>query len=168
MSTAKSPRFKGARAALENYLAAGASAEKLALAVALGITCGLFPVFGTTTALAALAALAFRVNLIVVQLFNYLMYPIYFPCVAGFIMAGAWAFGDGLDHYSIATLQHIAAMGWRAALQTLGADLLHAIYAWLVFAPFCVLVLRACMLPSIRRWTVSRKQLTVPSDGSGS
>ncbi len=157
--------FKRARAALEGYVAAGAAPEKLALAAALGITCGLFPFFGTTTALAALVAVVFRANMIVVQVFNYLMYPVYLPCVVLMFVAGAWAFGSGHEHYTSSMLYNIAAQGLRASIQALGLGMLHAIYVWIVLAPILVVVLRVCLLPPIRRWTDSRQKSGLPSSG---
>src|SRR4029077_19367671 len=44
-------------------LAQGVTPEKMALSLALGVALGVFPVLGTTTALCALVALLWRLNL---------------------------------------------------------------------------------------------------------
>lgn len=140
------------RGALHAALASGTSPEKLALGVALGVTCGLFPVFGTTTLLTFLVGIAFRANAVLVQVFNYLMYPVYFPVAAAFIVAGAWLFGaDGSVDYSMAGMRAVFAQGWQAVFRELGVTLLHAVLVWLMVAPLLVLVVRKAMLPLARR-----------------
>jgi uncharacterized protein (DUF2062 family) len=54
----------------------GMSAEKIALCITLGFLIGTFPVLGSTTLLCGLAALAFRLNLPLIQLVNYFVYPL--------------------------------------------------------------------------------------------
>jgi uncharacterized protein (DUF2062 family) len=140
------------RAALQTALSSGSSPEKIALGVALGVACGLFPVFGMTTALAFLVGVAFRVNPVLIQVFNYLMYPVYFPIAAGFIVAGAALFGGhGLADYSIAGMRAVFAAGWGAVASQLGVALLRAVLLWGLFAPVCVLSLRWLLLPWARR-----------------
>ena len=56
-------------------LSQGVTPEKLALSLALGITLGIFPALGSTTALCAIAALVLRLNLPAIQIVNYFMYP---------------------------------------------------------------------------------------------
>ncbi len=139
-------------AALHAALSSGTSPEKLALGAALGVTCGLFPVFGTTTVLTFLVGIAFRANAMLVQVFNYLMYPVYFPVAAAFIVAGAWLFGaDSSADYSIAGMRAVFAQGWQAVARELGVTLLHGVLVWLMVAPLLVLALRKALLPMARR-----------------
>lgn len=142
--------FRGARRALLGYLASGASAEKLALAVALGATCGLFPVFGATTALTALVGIIFRVNPVIVQVFNYAMYPIYFPAMVGFIAAGMTLFGGGGSHYQMAALRAAFDHGWGSAVRILGYDLLYGVIVWAVLSPLIAILIRLLALRLIR------------------
>jgi uncharacterized protein (DUF2062 family) len=140
------------RRALLGFLASGSSSEKLALGIAVGSTCGLFPVFGTTTALAALAGVIFRVNPVVVQIANYAMYPIYFPCMLGFLVAGASVFrGNGAVH-GMQELEIAFRAGWEPTIKMLGWDLLYAAIIWAVLAPLLVLLLRLVALRLIKRW----------------
>ena len=50
----------------------GVTPEKMALSLALGVAMGVFPLLGTTTALCALVALIWRLNLPAIQIVNYL------------------------------------------------------------------------------------------------
>lgn len=141
-----------ARKAVEGYLASGSTPERLALAVAIGVTGGLFPIFGTTTAVSALGGIIFRVNPVVVQVFNYLMYPIYFPCVFGFLIAGAALFGKGAERYSLDNLQATFTAGWETTMIHFGVDLIYAVLAWVALSPFIVLLVRIATLRLINRW----------------
>lgn len=62
--------------ALKSFLKQGVTPEKLSLALALGIIIGLFPVIGITSILCAAVAMAFRLNMAVIQLANYTIYPL--------------------------------------------------------------------------------------------
>ncbi|HOS97308.1 MAG TPA: DUF2062 domain-containing protein, partial [Deltaproteobacteria bacterium] len=52
-------------------LAQGITPSRLALSLASGVTIGIFPIVGTTTAICTMAAIAFRMNLLVIQLGNW-------------------------------------------------------------------------------------------------
>jgi len=134
------------------YLKDGASPDKVSLAVALGITCGLFPIYGASTAVSALAGVIFRANPVIVQIFNYMTYPIYFPIAFAFILAGAWLFEGSLDAYTAGGVRVIVEAGVVAVLRQLGRALAHAAIVWLVIAPFAVILLKAALTPAIRRW----------------
>lgn len=148
-------RLTGFRLRMQDYLRGGLSAEDLALTIALGATCGLFPVFGATTALCAAAGVLFRLNPVVIQVVNYLMYPIYFFFMFAFIVAGAWVFGESVDPASSISLRDTIEAGGWAAMARLGRALFHAVLVWLVVAPFAVLGLRCLMRPVTRRWAKS-------------
>jgi uncharacterized protein (DUF2062 family) len=61
---------------LLDLLRQGVTPEKIALSVALGVMLGVFPVLGSTTALCALAAFAWQLNLPSIQIVNYFAYPL--------------------------------------------------------------------------------------------
>ncbi|QHS10440.1 DUF2062 domain-containing protein [Sinimarinibacterium sp. NLF-5-8] len=72
----------------------GITPQKIALTVALGIVLGIFPVFGATTVLCAVAALWLRLNQPVIQLVNYAMSPVHFLLMLPFWRAGESLFGQ--------------------------------------------------------------------------
>jgi uncharacterized protein (DUF2062 family) len=138
---------------LLRLLRIGTSPESLALGIALGVACGLFPVFGTTTVLCAIVGAMFRVNPLLIQTVNYALYLIYFPALALLVVAGQWLFGDEHD---VITMVHLAAVwqgtaGWWRTLGQLGRLLGHAVLVWLLLAPPMVLLLRRLLLPWMRR-----------------
>ena len=74
--------------AIGRLVGQGHTPEKIALSVALGITFGLFPIFGTTTLLCVVAAIALRLNHPAIQLANQVMYPLQIPLIVVFIRMG--------------------------------------------------------------------------------
>ena len=78
---------------LADLLRQGITPEKIALSLAIGICLGVFPVLGSTTALCALAAIVFRLNLPAIQLVNYLVYPLQLALIIPFIRFGEVLFG---------------------------------------------------------------------------
>jgi uncharacterized protein (DUF2062 family) len=144
------------RALLEEQLRGGLGPDELALAIGLGFACGLFPIFGATTALSAIAGVAFRVNQVVVQAVNYLVYPIYFFVLAGLLAAGAWVFDEPLGDDVVAQMRALLDQGLRVFVAELGRALLHAVVVWAVLAPFTVVAVRQALRPILRRWVVAR------------
>src|SRR5271156_2028635 len=71
----------------------GVTPEKMALSLALGLTLGVFPVLGTTTALCALVAFIWRLNLPAIQIVNYFVYPLQIALLIPFFRAGEILFG---------------------------------------------------------------------------
>jgi uncharacterized protein (DUF2062 family) len=59
------------------------------MAISLGVIIGMFPVQGTTTIICTLVSILFRLNLVVLQLANYLSFPIYDPDACAFLFHGS-------------------------------------------------------------------------------
>ena len=119
----------------------GLTPDKLALCIAIGITCGLFPVFGTTTFLCIAAASVFRLNQAAIQLVNYSLYPVYAFSTLALLEGGAWLFREPRIPLSASGLRLYFAGGLVAAAKTMGVALLHASVLWLLLAPISVLIL---------------------------
>jgi len=77
---------------LLDLLRQGVTPEKLALSLALGLVLGVFPAVGWTTALCALAALIFRLNIPAIQMINYFMYPAQIALLLPFFRLGEKVF----------------------------------------------------------------------------
>lgn len=74
------------------FLKQGMTPGKLALTVALGALIGLFPVIGSTTILCTVIAFLLRLNMAVIQLVNYLVYPLQLILFLPLIRAGVYVF----------------------------------------------------------------------------
>ena len=72
----------------------GITPEKIALSITLGAVLSIFPIFGATTLLCALAAWRLRLNQPLIQLVNYLMTPVHLLLLLPFYRAGETLFGQ--------------------------------------------------------------------------
>jgi uncharacterized protein (DUF2062 family) len=112
----------------------GITPDKIALTVALGTTLALFPILGSTTALCALVAVWLRLNQPVIQLVNYLMYPLQLALLIPLYRAGEW-FGAPHLALSIPQLVDRFTAGPLRFIRDFGVIALGGIAAWFVFAP---------------------------------
>jgi uncharacterized protein (DUF2062 family) len=136
---------------LLDLLRQGVTPEKLALSIVLGVALGVFPVLGTTTALCALAALIFRLNLPAIQIANYFVYPAQLALLIPFFRLGEKLFGAPRLPLSPAQISALIHASLWSATQVLWTTLWHAAIAWcllaLAFVPLAYLV----QLPLLRR-----------------
>jgi uncharacterized protein (DUF2062 family) len=129
----------------------GVTPEKMALSLALGVALGVFPVLGTTTALCALAAFVWRLNLPAIQIVNYFVYPLQIVLLIPFFRAGEKLFGA--PHLPLSVAQILAAVhaSFWGAMRFLWTTTWHAIVVWCLFAPVFVGLAYALLLPVLRR-----------------
>lgn len=135
-------------APLLSLLKHGLSPSKLAFSVALGAWIALFPALGVTTLLALLAASIFRLNLVAVQIANYLCYPLQFLVLFPFFRAGEWLFNRvplGLSplefvqfvtHNPAEAVRKYWTVTWDAAAVWLLLGLIVVPLVWLSLTPF--------------------------------
>lgn len=71
----------------------GITPEKIALTLALGGVVGLFPILGATTLLCGALGVWLRLNQPIIQLVNYLVYPVQLLLLIPFYRAGEKLFG---------------------------------------------------------------------------
>ena len=145
-------------AQLGALLRQGHTPERVALSVALGITIGLFPIFGTTTLLCVAAAVALRLNHPAIQITNQLMYPIQIPLIVVFIRLGESMLGVAPIPFS-ATLMVAELRAHPAVLvERFGTAGLHGILGWAMVAPVVVGLTYAALVPILR--VASRRPAT--------
>jgi len=80
--------FKKLKNVILDQLKQGATPQKLSQSVVIGILVGCFPLLGFTTALAAVMGFYLRLNQIVLQTTNYLMYPVQIILIPFYIKFG--------------------------------------------------------------------------------
>lgn len=78
--------------ALRNSLLQGTTPEQVSLTITLGILFGIIPIIGVTTAVLAIIAFRFKLNMIVIQLANYAVYPLQIALLIPFFKAGQFVF----------------------------------------------------------------------------
>jgi uncharacterized protein (DUF2062 family) len=139
----------------------GVTPEKIALSIVFGITLGVFPVLGSTTALCALAALAFRLNLPAIQLVNYFVYPLQVAFLIPFFRLGEKLFGAQHLPLSVAQIYAMIHASVTGAVRALWTTTWHAIVVWCLLAPVAAIFLYLFLVPLLRR-VARRKLVSVP------
>jgi uncharacterized protein (DUF2062 family) len=122
------------------------------------VALGVFPVLGTTTALCALVAFVWRLNLPAIQIVNYFVYPLQIALILPFFRAGEKLFGA--PHLPLSASQIVAAVHasfWGAA-RFLWTTIWHAAVAWCLVAPLFVVLAYVILVLFLRR--LARRQLT--------
>jgi uncharacterized protein (DUF2062 family) len=129
----------------------GITPQKIALTVAMGVTLGLFPILGSTTLLCLLAGLMLKLNQPIIQLVNYVVYPLQVAGIYFFIRIGEWLTRTPPLQFSIAGL----IQQFRAAplhfFQEFGMTALRGVLAWTLIAPFAAAAIYFLLLPVLRR-----------------
>jgi uncharacterized protein (DUF2062 family) len=154
-----SPPAAGARAriaqALGSFLHQGHTPEKVALSIALGIAIGLFPIFGTTTVLCVVAAVALRLNHPAIQVTNQLMYPVQIPLMVVFVRIGEAMLGVAPIPFSATVLVAELRANPSTLFERFGTAGLHGILGWAIVAPVVAGLTYVIVLPAVR--IVSRR-----------
>ena len=124
------------------FLAQGMSPERLGLCVAIGVVVGNVPMLGISSIICAGIALAFRMNLPAIQIVQAVMAPTQVLLIIPFVRLGEWLLGISPQHVSIKA---------GLAFGTLWDAILHAVFAWMLLAPFTILLIFKILTPIFTR-----------------
>ncbi len=131
-------------------LTQGVTPERIALTVALGVTISVFPILGATTALCAIVGIAFRLNQPIIQLVNYLAYPLQLVLLIPFYRAGEHVLGRAPIPLSISLLFERFRADFAQFLKDFGMIAVGGIVVWLVVAPLAIAALYFTTRPPLR------------------
>jgi len=134
-----------------SLLAQGLSPETLALSLAVGLVLGLFPIIGATTALCVIAASAFRLNHVAVQLANYLAYPLQLPLILAFVRLGEDLVRAPHVAFDPRVLVRHFQQDAPGFLRDFALTGLHGIVGWSLVAPPLLVALVFLLRPPLRR-----------------
>jgi len=131
---------------VSNIRKQGFSSETLALSISIGIIGGAFPVLGLASYMCLLLTLTFRQNIIIVQVINWLVYPIQILLLIPFMKLGNAIFG-GSDmtltfHQVVVAFQS----GILNGLKLIGIISLYGVIAWVVIAIPALFILYSLFL----------------------
>jgi uncharacterized protein (DUF2062 family) len=129
----------------------GITPEEIALSLAMGVVCGLFPITGATTLLCVAAAFCLGLNQVAVQIVNYVMSPFQLGGILFFVRLGEWLLGAAPIHLSPFELLRRFEEDPLASIRSFGKSGVHAILGWSVIAPFLASALYALAVPLLRR-----------------
>ena len=126
---------------LKNLLSQGLEPNQIAWCISLGLVCGVFPVMGTTTILVGLVALAFRLNIVLIQLIHWLISPLQLLLLIPFFQLGQTWFGGEGKGIDMELIQSAWEKGWLDALILFVNLHQQAVLVWLIFAIPSVLII---------------------------
>lgn len=126
----------------------GITPHKIALTIALGGVLGIFPILGACTVLCAGVAFWMRLNQPIIQLVNYLVYPLQIVLLIPFYRAGEWLYGaTPVPIVDVADLlKRFGAGPWQFILDY-GLVALYGITVWLLIAPVLALIIYLVLKP---------------------
>jgi uncharacterized protein (DUF2062 family) len=135
----------------------GITPQKIALTLALGGVIGIFPILGATTVSCAIVGVWLRLNQPIIQLVNYLVYPLQIVLLIPFYRAGERLFGA--EPVPIVNVPDLVARFGADPLKFLvdyGLVGLYGITAWCLVAPLLALLLYALLRPMLERINARR------------
>lgn len=128
-------------ARIVEQLKQGATPNKIAQSIAFGVVLGSCPILGLTTPLCLLVAFSFRLNHIVIQAVNYLVYPLQLAMVIPFIALGERIYSKPATSLSILTMTEQFKINYKLAFEKyfiLGAM---GSCAWLITSPIVFVII---------------------------
>lgn len=132
-------------------LTQGVTPDRIALTLALGVLCGVFPFLGFTTALCAVVAAALRLNQPIIHVVNQLLWPVQLAGIPLFVALGQKLYGAPPVPVDPTEIARVFADSQREFWTRFGLMGLHAFTAWLLVAPFLVAALHFGLRPVLRR-----------------
>lgn len=119
----------------------GFTSEKLALSVSIGIIGGTFPIIGLASLVCLLLTIIFKQNLVIVQVTNYLVYPLQIVLLIPFLRIGNAVIAG--NHIALTINQVVLAFkaGFLHGLNQIGMISIYGIMAWFVVAAPALLIL---------------------------
>lgn len=138
------------------FLQAGTSPEKLALACATGVVIGIVPVWGVTTFICFGLAAILRINVALLQLVNYAMYPLQILLVLPYIKSGEYLFQLKPLPYGPLELMELFTTNMLDALGELGFAILTGVGVWAVTSVPLFALVYFSSLALFRKWKEKR------------
>jgi uncharacterized protein (DUF2062 family) len=128
----------------------GASPEKLAWSIAIGLLIGINPVLGSTTILCLALAFVFRLNVAASQLGNHIVYPLQLVLVIPFIRVASRIFHTAPMPLSANELLHAARTHPLALSRQLWLWEWHAFLLWTAIAVIAIPLIALATTPVLR------------------
>jgi uncharacterized protein (DUF2062 family) len=138
-------------------LTQGVTPQKIALTIALGINLAMFPILGSTTLLCAAVAFWLKLNQPIIQLVNWLAYPLQFAMLLPFIRIGEWLVRAPRVTFSIPQMLQKFHDAPGNFLAEFGMTGVHGIIAWLLIAPVLSALIYFTLLPPLKKLSHLKK-----------
>lgn len=132
-------------------LTQGVTPQKIALSIALGFSLGVIPILGMTTLFCTIAGVRLKLNQPVIQLVNWLVYPLQLALLLVFVRIGEWITHAPPVSFSIPELIQTLHQSPVKFFQEFGMIALHGSVAWLFIAPFTTAIIYSVLVPPLKR-----------------
>ena len=136
---------------ITTQLSQGTEPRKIALAIAFGITIGVFPLLGTPTLVALAIGIPLKLNQPALHVFRELTYPLHLATILLFIRGGGSLFG--VPHTPLSLTMMVQRFGADPSqfMRDFGMLGLYAVILWALIAPFAIALLYYGSLPLVVR-----------------
>lgn len=138
---------------IKNQLTQGASPKGLARTCAAGVTLAILPLLGATTALCAIVAVKFKLNQPLIQLVNYLLYPVQLLLLPIFIFAGAKLTGSVPIVFDPRVVVSEFTTDPSLFMKHYGIAGLHAVLVWAIMSPVLFKLIEWMSLRVFKKWS---------------
>jgi uncharacterized protein (DUF2062 family) len=138
-------------------LTCGATPERLAWTISVGLMVGIFPIMGTTTVLGVLFGWLLRLNQAVLHVFRVFVYPLHLALILVFIRMGQQLFGSPPIGFSIPQLLVRFKESPLQFAKDFGLAAGEGVVAWLLVAPVAALVIKMAVQPLLSRLAMKIK-----------
>jgi len=152
--------FAKLRALVLDQLRQGITPEKIALTIALAAGIGVFPLLGTTTVLCLAVGVPLRLNQALMQLVNYLVYPLQIAAIYLFVRIGERLVGAKPVSFRVGEIVSSFAADPMAFLRKFGMTGVHGILGWAIVVTPAAIVVYFTLLPVLKRASVAWKAAT--------
>ncbi len=136
---------------IRRLILTGVTPRRIALSIATGTIVGIFPLLGTTTALCVGLSLAFRLNMVAMQAFNWLVAGMQLLLILPFIRLGERLYHTAPLPLRPDEIEILFREGFLHASRTLGMSLVHAVSGWMSVAPLIFAATYFASLHIVRR-----------------
>jgi len=142
-------RIKTLKVLLIRNIRLGRNPKTLSASVALGSVLGLFPIPGVATFMCIVVALVLRLNPVVLQAFNFAVYPLQIGMLGVYYALGNLWFGPIGALAEISRIPAMARQDLLAGLQSVSHIALPVIGAWFLTGPLIGLLLYGMVRPAM-------------------
>lgn len=115
-------------------LSEGITPSRISWAIMIGITVGLIPFIGINTILLTLIALVFRLNVALIQIVNYVVYPFQLLLYLPFLKLGCFISGNPQLTLTFKEIKNSFKDSWWNAVVDLWSIHLWGLIAWLLIS----------------------------------
>ena len=131
------------------------SAERFGQSAGMGLTLGIFPIMGCSTALCGVLGIMFRLNQGIVHLVTQLTFGLKLILIIPFIRLGEWLFSAPPFTLSIAEFSALFESEGFVVVRQFAATFMHAIAGWMITAPILYLLTGFAATMAAKRWQTS-------------